>query len=163
MNVGIRWSERLASKRMGVLSLVSLATMTIALGCGGRMPEEIGAKEGILAPCPDKPNCVSSFAEDADHQIASIAIAGSATATWDGLHAALTDDSSVEIVTATDAYIHAVYTSSLMRYRDDVEFLLRADENEIAIRSASRVGYGDMGVNRSRVEAIRDALTEKGL
>jgi uncharacterized protein (DUF1499 family) len=48
-----------------------------------------------------------------------------------------------------------------MRYRDDVEFLLRTDENEIAVRSASRVGYSDMGLNRDRIEAIRAALRAK--
>ena len=50
-----------------------------------------------------------------------------------------------------------------MRYRDDVEFLLLRGENEIAVRSASRVGYGDMGVNRNRIEAIRDELSKRGL
>ena len=64
-------------------------------------------------------------------------------------------------MTSSTTYIHAVYTTPIMRYRDDVEFLLRTNENEIAIRSASRVGYSDMGLNRDRIEAIRTALRAK--
>jgi uncharacterized protein (DUF1499 family) len=63
----------------------------------------------------------------------------------------------------SDDYLHAVYTSFLMRYRDDVEFLLLREENEIAVRSASRVGHGDMGVNRKRIEALREVLAGRGL
>ena len=123
------------------------------------MPEGLGVDQGSFAPCPDKPNCVSSFAEDDDHRIAAIAIDGSADDAWKSLHDFLAQTPGVEIVTSSDVYIHAIYTSSIMRYRDDVEFLLRKVENEIAVRSASRVGYGDMGVNRNRIEEIREALS----
>lgn len=133
------------------------------LGCGGRMPDGLGADHGLFAPCPNKPNCVSSFASDEDHRIAAIAIEGSAETAWKALQTILDQASNVEIVTSSRDYIHAVYTSSLMRYRDDVEFILRRNENEIAVRSASRVGYGDMGVNRKRIETIRDALAQQGL
>ena len=142
--------------------MIPLLTI-FALGCGGRMPEEIGVERGALAPCPDKPNCVSSFADDADHQIAPLATLGTSLAAWQGLQSIVEADSSAEIITSSDDYLHAVYTSMLMRYRDDVEFLLREGKNEIAVRSASRVGHGDMGVNRKRVEAIRSRLIALGL
>lgn len=132
-------------------------------GCGGRMPEGLGFREGRLAPCPDKPNCVSSFAKDDEHRIAALAIEGPAASAWQGLKGLVEGTPRVEPVTTTDDYLHVVYTSALMRYRDDVEFLLLADENVITVRSASRVGYGDMGVNRNRIEAIRKALSERGL
>jgi len=144
--------------RMGIL-LVALSW----LGCGGRMPDGLGADQGSFAPCPNKPNCVSSFATDEDHQIDAFVIEGSAEAAWAGLRAFLEDAPRVTIETSSDNYIHAVYTSRVMRYRDDVEFRLRRDENEIAVRSASRVGYGDMGVNRSRIEKIREALSKQDL
>jgi len=127
------------------------------------MPDGLGVGDGSFAPCPNKPNCVSSFADDEDHQIAALAIEGSAETAWMALQAFLEEAPRVEIVTSSRNYIHAVYTSSVMRYRDDVEFLLRRGEKEIAIRSASRVGYGDMGANRNRIEAIRNALAERGL
>lgn len=149
---------------MTILVRAGLLLLAIAwFGCGGRVPEGLGADQGSLAPCPNKPNCVSSFADDGDHRIAALVIEGSVAAAWAGLQALLEDAPRAEIIASSENYIHVVYVSSLMRYRDDVEFLLRTDEREIAIRSASRVGYGDMGVNRNRIEAIRDALSGRGL
>ena len=147
---------------IGIRMMVLLVAV-VALGCGGKMPEEIGVSHGVLAPCPDKPNCVSSFAEDADHHADALTIVGASSSAWQGLEGILEAESNVEIVTKHDGYLHVVYTSTLMRYRDDVEFLLREGEGEIALRSASRVGHSDMGVNRDRVEAIRSQLAEMGL
>lgn len=144
--------------RIGVLcSVFALA------GCGGKAPEDLGASQGQLGVCPESPNCVSSSATDADHLIAALAIEGDADAAWRGLNEWHTERDDVEIVTSTGDYLHVVYTSSIMRYQDDVEFLLSADGGEIAVRSASRVGYGDMGVNRDRIETIRSALADRGL
>ena len=85
------------------------------------------------------------------------------TAAWEALEAELVARERVVIVTSEDDYLHAVFTTKLMRYRDDVEFLLRPEQREIAVRSASRVGYGDMGANRARIESIRAALSERGV
>ncbi len=145
------------------IRIAMISLMTITLGCGGSMPEGIGVHQAALAPCPDKPNCVSSFATDERHQIAALAISGSSADAWQGLQSVLENDSSAEIERSEAGYLYAIYTSSLMRYRDDVEFMLRDAENEIAVRSASRVGHGDMGVNRSRIEAIRTTLSARGL
>jgi uncharacterized protein (DUF1499 family) len=143
---------------------VGMLLLTVCwLGCGGRMPDGLGDDQGMLASCPNKPNCVSSFASDEDHHIAALGIEGSPKAAWAGLWTTLEDTPRVEIVSSSDYYIHAVYTSLVMGYRDDVEFLLLPSENEIAVRSASRMGYGDMGVNRKRIEAIREALSAQGL
>jgi uncharacterized protein (DUF1499 family) len=147
-----------AMLRVGIVLLLLNAT-----GCGGKMPKELGLDQGRLRPCPASPNCVSSFAEDATHRIAPLAIVGSPTAAWQGLVALLEEGPRIEIVTDDGSYLHAVFTSRIMRYRDDVEFLLLSDEGEIAVRSASRVGYGDMGANRARVEGIRRRLAERGL
>ncbi len=142
----------------GMLLLVSWA-----LGCGGKMPEDLGATDGRLGGCPESPNCVSSFATDEGHQIASYTLVGKASAAWSGLSSFLAARDDVEVIKDESSYVHAVFTTALMRYRDDVEFLLRADANEIAVRSASRVGYGDMDANRNRIEEIRAALAAEGL
>ena len=134
-----------------------------ALGCGGKMPEDLGAKGGQLGECPESPNCVSSFATDEGHQIARYTLTGQASAAWSGLNSLLGARDDVEVIKAEAGYVHAVFTTPLMRYRDDVEFLLRANVNEIAVRSASRVGYGDMDANRNRIVAIRAALAADGL
>ena len=133
------------------------------LGCGGRMPEGLGVSADRLAPCPDKPNCVSSFATDAGHRIDPLVIVGSVEAAWNELRSFLEKDSRVESMDVDGNYVHAVFVTPLMRYRDDVEFLLLPDKHEIAVRSASRVGYGDMGANRKRIEAIRRELSGRGV
>jgi uncharacterized protein (DUF1499 family) len=67
------------------------------------------------------------------------------------------DRSRVEVVESTESYIHAVFTTRLMKYRDDVEFLIDSDAHLIHFRSASRVGTSDLGTNRRRMKGlIRD-------
>lgn len=132
-------------------------------GCGGRMPEGLGVDHDRLAPCPNKPNCVSSFATDPAHRIDPLAIRGRPDVAWAALRALLDGDPRVESVDADGNYIHAVFVTPLMRYRDDAEFLLQPDGGQIAVRSASRVGYGDMGANRKRIESIRARLAEQGV
>jgi uncharacterized protein (DUF1499 family) len=143
--------------------MVVIALVVVSLGCGGRMPEGIGASHGMLSACPDKPNCVSSFAADAEHRIAAIRLADAPAATWQGLQSILAADGSARIVMSSDDYLHVVFTSTIMRYRDDVEFILFADDGQIAVRSASRVGHSDLGVNRERIEDIRRQLADQGL
>ena len=134
-----------------------------ALACGGRMPDGLGVANGRLSPCPSSPNCVASGAKDELHSIAPLALSASADAAWRALVADLEGRPRVEIVTSRDGYLHAVFTSRLMRYRDDVEFQLAASGRAIEVRSASRIGHGDMGVNRERIESIRAALAAQGV
>lgn len=156
------WGMEEGVKDMLVRGMILMVAI-VAMGCAGRVPENLGMQNGMLAPCPDKPNCVSSFSEDPSHHVAAIAIADSALATWRGLQLILASDPRAEIVVSSNRYLRAVYTSALMRYRDDVEFLLREGAAEIAIRSASRVGHSDMGVNRERIEELRRQLVDMGL
>ncbi len=134
-----------------------------AVACGGRMPTDIGPQGDRLVDCPDSPNCVSSFATDEQHGIAPLEVEGSFDAAWAALGDVIAGMERTETVKTSPGYIHAVQTSALMRYRDDLEFLANAAAGRIDVRSASRVGYGDMGVNRDRVESIRAALAERGV
>jgi uncharacterized protein (DUF1499 family) len=135
----------------------------LAMACGGRLPEGLGVREGRLAPCPESPNCVSSDAADPGHWIAPIRIEGSPRTAWQGMRALLVETPRVEIVREEGDYLHAVFTTRIMRYRDDVELHARPSRGEIALRSASRLGYGDMGTNRRRVEQLRAELVRRGL
>jgi uncharacterized protein (DUF1499 family) len=146
---------------IGCVGIVVLALNTA--GCGGRVPEGLGIREGRLAACPSSPNCVSSDASDSGHAVAAIAVEGPMEAAWRGLHALLERTAGVRIVADDVDYLYAVFTTRIMRYRDDVEFHLRSERNEIAVRSASRVGYSDMGANRKRVEWVRAELARRGL
>lgn len=140
-----------------------ILVLFLGAGCGGRMPEDLGVEGGALRACPPKPNCVSSFAQDEGHAIEALAITGDERAAWAALRDVVAQTEGAGLETETDGYMHAVYTSKLMRYRDDVEFLLDASAGKIDVRSASRVGFGDMGVNRDRIEALRAALAERGV
>ena len=146
---------------VGCVGLMALILNTS--GCAGRTPEGLGLREGRLAPCPSSPNCVSSDATDPGHAIEAIAVEGSMTEAWAGLRSLLETTERVTIVSDEPDYLHAVFTTRIMRYRDDVEFHARPQQGEIAVRSASRVGYSDMGTNRKRVEWIRSELVRRGL
>jgi len=147
--------------KLVAFAAIVAASSSIA-GCGGRMPRALADGSGRLAPCPASPNCVSSEATDEVHGIAPLRIRGEADAVWKGLAAHLASLPRVLVVTAESDYLHAVFTTRIMRYRDDVELALDPAAGTIRVRSASRVGYGDMGANRARIEAIRADLAERG-
>ena len=69
----------------------------------------------------------------------------------------------MRIEAADDNYLHAVATTRIMRFKDDLEFLLDRDAGTIGVRSASRVGYSDLGANRDRVESLRQTLAARGV
>ncbi|MBW2693377.1 MAG: DUF1499 domain-containing protein, partial [Deltaproteobacteria bacterium] len=116
---------------------------------------------GTLAPCPDKPNCVSSEAgEDADHQIAPLNYSGTDTGeAWSEIQQVIKELGG-DVTVVEDEYIAATFASSIFRFVDDVECRLDAPQNRIHIRSASRVGHSDLGVNRKRTEAITRSFGE---
>ena len=119
----------------------------------------VGLVENRLRPCPDKPNCVCSLAEDAGHSIEPLSLSGDAAAEWERLRDLVSRQPRTRIVSFTESYLHAECTTPLMRYVDDIEFHLRPSDNRIDVRSASRVGYSDLNANRQRVEALRGAWT----
>lgn len=111
-----------------------------------------------LGPCPDSPNCVSSQSSDSSHFIEPFRLTVAPERGWDALKAVLQAMQRVKIVEESDGYIHAEATSRMFRFVDDVEFLMRPDGQFVDVRSASRVGYSDFGVNRRRIERIRQEL-----
>ncbi|MBL6988076.1 MAG: DUF1499 domain-containing protein [Methylobacter sp.] len=118
------------------------------------------AAEKQLPPCPNSPNCVSSQATDADHFITPFKIIGNVEQAWTALKTALLSQSRTEITSETGNTLHAQATSLVFRFVDDIDAVLDADAGIIHIRSASRTGYGDFGVNRKRVEMLRAQLQQ---
>ncbi len=139
---------------VGVIAAALLVRCSM-LGHSSESGQPPGLVAGILAPCPDKPNCVSSEAgEDADHRIAPLDYsASSAEEAWARIQQVIAELGG-EVAIVDDAYIAATFTSTLFRFVDDVECRLDASKQQIQIRSASRVGHSDLGVNRKRAEAI---------
>ena len=134
--------------KKSVFSILPLLT-----ACAGEIPQNIGIQSGRLAACPDSPNCVSSFEADETHGIEPLA------ATLSEIEQILLGLNQANIVDAGKNYLYAECTSTIMGYVDDVEFLYDAASSVTHVRSASRLGYSDMGANRKRIEAIRNALS----
>jgi uncharacterized protein (DUF1499 family) len=125
-----------------------------------KRPDNLGASDGRLASCKLTPNCVSSQADRADrvHYVTPIGFSGDARTAFAALRAAIQGMPRARIVREAPDYLYAEFRSRLMRYVDDVEFALDPAARVIHVRSASRVGRYDFGVNRARVEAIRAVL-----
>ena len=140
-------------------SLPSLLSLGLLLaGCTGTRPIDLGVRDGKLAPCPASPNCVSSQSSDREHSIAPLRYTGSPGDAMDRLKKIIIGMKRSRIITETGSYIHAEYTSALFRFVDDVEFFLDERAAVIQVRSSSRIGYSDLGVNRKRIEDIRAAI-----
>jgi uncharacterized protein (DUF1499 family) len=131
--------------------------MTI-LSLLARRPDGLGVHDGQLAPCSRYPNCVSSQAEDEGHRAPPLAFADNPERAWERLKEVLAEFPRTRVVEEGDGYLHAECTTLLFRFVDDVEFLLDREAKVIHFRSASRIGAGDLGANRRRMEAIRRAF-----
>jgi uncharacterized protein (DUF1499 family) len=121
----------------------------------GNRPNNLGATDGKLAPCPNTPNCVSSQSTDASHQVEPLSYTSTPQVALTQLKQVIQGLPKTSIITETDSYIYAEFTSAIMGFVDDVEFCLDPEARVFHIRSASRLGKSDLGVNRKRVETIR--------
>lgn len=114
-------------------------------------------------PCPKAPNCVNSQAPDEKHYIPSIHYTGTQQEAQYRLLQILESEKRAKITSVQQNYIRAEFTSAFFRFVDDVEFYFpeeKPDEKVIHVRSASRIGYSDLGVNRNRIEKIRSKFNK---
>ena len=136
---------------------IVLTVLILLTGCSGKMPT-LGVENGQLMPCPTTPNCVNSQTEGQKNHIEPIRIMGNSLEAKNRILNILSEWDRCQIIVAEDNYIKAEFTSSIFRFVDDVEFYFPATkykETIIHVRSASRVGVIDFGVNRKRIEKIR--------
>jgi uncharacterized protein (DUF1499 family) len=143
-----------------LLVLLSPVIFLAILSALAKRPDNLGVVNGRLAPCPDAPNCVSTQAADAEHHIEAIPFDGAPDEAVARLKAALRTIPRMKIVTEKGDYLHAEVASLLFRFVDDVEFFVDREAKVIHFRSASRVGRSDLGVNRARMERIREAFRQ---
>ena len=142
----------------------SLMAAVLLTGCSDVSKTAAGITEaGTLAPCPGKPNCRCSDVADEAHAIAPLTLSVAPSEAWAALKAHIAQQPRMTVITERDDYLHVEARTRLMRFTDDVEFHLRPDAGAIAVRSASRVGYSDLGANAKRLEAIRAALIAGGV
>jgi uncharacterized protein (DUF1499 family) len=120
----------------------------------------LGVSNDHLTSCPSSPNCVVSQDADPKHTIEPITYHIDRNAARETLLKVLTVVPRTEVIEQTDSYIHALSKSRIFGFVDDVEFYFPKDKDIIHIRSASRIGDSDLGVNRRRMEQIRLALRD---
>jgi uncharacterized protein (DUF1499 family) len=111
-----------------------------------------------LPPCPSSPNCVSTQATDEGHAIAPIRYRKVKAEAKEALKEAIRSLPRTKLVDEDESYLHYECTSLLFRFVDDVEFVFDDATKTLHFRSASRTGYGDLGVNRKRMEEIRQLV-----
>ncbi|MBU6435537.1 MAG: DUF1499 domain-containing protein [Nitrospirae bacterium] len=114
-----------------------------------------------LGPCPSSPNCVSTQAKNGEQAIAPFRYQTTRAEAKEALKAIIRSLPSTKLVEEDETYLHYEFTSFLLRFVDDVEFLFEDETKTIHFRSASRTGYGDLGVNRRRMEGIRKLIEGK--
>lgn len=128
----------------------------------GKRPDDLGVRDGKLKPAPNSPNCVNSQAQDPTHAIAPLAYRTTPEAALKAIAAIVRATPRARIISQTNDYLYAEYESALMGFVDDVEFWLPSGEKIVHVRSASRLGHSDFGVNRRRIEDVRSRLTASG-
>jgi uncharacterized protein (DUF1499 family) len=114
-----------------------------------------------LSPCPSSPNCVSTQTTDEGHAITPFRYKKPCAEAKEVLKAAIATLPRTKLVEEDESYLHYEFTSLLLRFVDDVEFLFDDDTKTIHFRSASRTGYSDLGVNRQRMEQVRVRVSAK--
>jgi uncharacterized protein (DUF1499 family) len=144
----------LCSRIIGITSLLLVAGTT---GCTGRAPDNLGIHDGKLSPCPASPNCVSSRSADKDHVVEPFFYTSSRQQALADIKQIILHMKRAKIANESGNYLHVEFTSAIWHFVDDVEFYFEENAKIIQVRSASRVGKSDFGVNRKRVEAIRAA------
>lgn len=142
------------------LIVVLIVGLCIYVVLQNRLPEGLGVTDGFLKPCPTSPNCVSTQAkrEDTVHYAEPIVYTGERKATQLSVEFYMLNKGNARIVSSTLGYVHFEVKSRLIGYIDDVEFYFPESDKIVHLRSASRVGYSDGGVNRERVRKIRSLL-----
>ena len=133
--------------------LTALALMLIVQN--SRMPVNLGVSAGRLAPLPATPNAVSSQTDQKKQQVDPLPFIGDLQQTKQTLLLAIDSyPGKSQVISATDTYIHCVFSTPRLRFKDDVEFFLDAGDRLVHFRSASRSGYSDRGMNRKRYEEL---------
>jgi len=133
--------------------IVMCALSGLLAACAGERPNNLGVRDERLSSCPSSPNCVSSQAFDERHRIAPLAFNGDPDTAFARLKQMLTQRSDTAIIENKPGYLRVELRTTF--FVDDGEFLLDRVGRNIHVRSASRLGYSDLGKNRSRIEDIR--------
>lgn len=144
--------------KKGPIGGLMLAAILTSTACAS--VENIGMTECNLAPCPDSPNCVSTQSEEKGHAMKPLPYLQTREASREKILSILKGMKQTKIIKMTASYIYAECRTALWRFTDDVAFFLDDTARVVHFRSASRVGYYDFGLNRSRMKRISEKYLE---
>jgi uncharacterized protein (DUF1499 family) len=147
-------------------ALVLLVLVAAQLGAfGGKTPANLGVRDGKLKPPSKTPNSVSSQVDlwpqhpmQDDARIEPLPVRGNGPATLARIRQIVEAMPGAQVVQSRDDYLHVQFTTRWMKFVDDAEFWFDPGAGVVQVRSASRVGRKDFGVNRARIDTIRQAL-----
>ncbi len=134
----------------------------VALGVGVSSSQVV-MPQPEMSSCPASPNCVSSEVADELHRLDPFEVGIDAADVWSRVRAGVEAIPRTRIVAATDDRLHAECRSRIFGFVDDLELVWRPANGRIDVRSASRTGHWDLGVNRRRVERLRARLRIDGV
>ena len=137
--------------------LAVLAAVVAAGVVGSRRPP-LGVKDGRLLPCPDSPNCVSSF-ENGEHGMKPVSYTGTLQRAMDAVMQVMDGLPRTTLLEKKGNYARFTVRSARVGFIDDVEFLVT--DGQLQFRSASRLGRSDLGVNRERMTLISQRLRQR--
>jgi uncharacterized protein (DUF1499 family) len=140
-----------------VLKRLTVALSFIAISACSALP----AERTQFPPCPAAPHCVSSLAVESEQAIPAINV--QTRAEWQRLQDTLLTMPRTMLVAQDNHYLHVSVSSEILRFKDDVELRYYPDKNLVEMRSSSRVGYYDFGVNRRRLETLRDNFNKANI
>ncbi len=145
-----------------LLNPVLLSLCLSLAACGATSQAGPGTREARFAPCPNSPNCVSSLATDARHNVVPLDLGEySVEQALARLEALLSGQPRITLVQREpQGYLRAEVRSRVFAFVDDLELQIDPAHAVIHVRSASRTGRYDFGVNRKRVEALSEAFAK---
>lgn len=135
---------------------LTLTALLFLIGCTSFPPRDLSQNANSIAECPASPNCVSSQSKSREHLVQPIPFSGNMNEFKDQVLKLSSILPRTQIARVDGPYIHLISTSLIFRFKDDIELYFNETDKIIHIRSASRVGYSDLGINRKRVESIRE-------
>lgn len=139
--------------------LLAAGSFLILLSCSSFPPRDLNIGSNSITDCPSAPHCVSSKSTSPESRISPLIFKGSVEDFQTKLKIALSKMPRSEIIRIEGPYAHVEFTSLIMRFTDDLEVFFIPKESLVHVRSSSRIGYADFGVNHDRVETLRKLLS----
>lgn len=142
-----------------LIIVIGMSVLVLTANGERTLRKNLGIENGKLKDCPNRQNCRSS--DDPQERFQIEAIEDAEGRTWALIVEVMASLKKTKLVEEAEDYLHFTQASAFFHFVDDIEFHNRPEAGQIAIRSASRLGYRDFGVNEDRIEEIRTLLQEK--